>query len=154
MARAATLLAETGLTFLFAPNHHPALRHAAQPRAELGFRTLLNLVGPAANPAGVRHQLVGVYAPALAHPHGRNAGRAGCGPRLGGARSRPSMCCTSSTSYCAHAQHLRFDPRYQPCARMGSSSNTMHILAPWSSYEAERSAVSALPLLLAIFSPA
>ena len=75
--RAATLLAETGLTFLFAPNHHPALRHAAQPRAELGFRTLLNLVGPAANPAGVRHQLVGVYAPRWLTPMAETLGALG-----------------------------------------------------------------------------
>jgi anthranilate phosphoribosyltransferase len=67
-ADAAETLARHGLTFLFAPNHHPALRHAAGPRAELGFRTLFNLVGPLANPAGVRHQLVGVFAPSWLAP--------------------------------------------------------------------------------------
>jgi anthranilate phosphoribosyltransferase len=64
----ATELLADGLVFLFAPNHHPALRHAAVPRAELGFRTMFNLLGPLCNPAGVRRQLTGVYDPAWAAP--------------------------------------------------------------------------------------
>jgi anthranilate phosphoribosyltransferase len=74
---AAETLSRLGLTFLFAPNHHPALRHAASPRAELGFRTLFNLVGPLANPACVRHQLVGVFAPAWLEPVARTLGTLG-----------------------------------------------------------------------------
>ena len=54
-------LAETGLAFLHAPRHHPALRHAAAARRAIGTRSLLNLAGPLCNPAGVRRQLVGVY---------------------------------------------------------------------------------------------
>jgi len=61
-------LASAGLGFLFAPNHHLGFRHGAKARAELGFRTLMNLIGPAANPAGVRRQLVGVFAPAWLRP--------------------------------------------------------------------------------------
>ena len=75
--RAAVTLAENGLTFLFAPNHHPALRHAAAPRAELGFRTLFNLVGPAANPAGVMRQLVGVFSPRWLAPMAETLGALG-----------------------------------------------------------------------------
>ena len=53
---------EAGIGFLAAPNHHPAMRHAAAFRAELGTRTIFNLLGPLANPAGVEYQLLGVFA--------------------------------------------------------------------------------------------
>jgi anthranilate phosphoribosyltransferase len=59
------VLRETGIAFLFAPAHHPALKHAAQARKELGVRTIFNAVGPLANPARATHQLVGVYDDAL-----------------------------------------------------------------------------------------
>jgi anthranilate phosphoribosyltransferase len=53
---------EVGIGFLFAPALHPAMKHAAGPRRELGFRTAFNLLGPLANPAGARQQVVGVFA--------------------------------------------------------------------------------------------
>jgi anthranilate phosphoribosyltransferase/anthranilate synthase/phosphoribosyltransferase len=70
-------LAATGLAFLFAPRHHPALRHAAASRAELGFRTIFNLLGPLCNPAGVTRQLTGVYDPAWAAPMAETLGALG-----------------------------------------------------------------------------
>ena len=57
----ARLLREVGITFLFAPAHHPALRHAAVARRELGVRTIFNALGPLVNPARATHQIVGVY---------------------------------------------------------------------------------------------
>lgn len=57
----ADILRQVGCVFLFAPRHHPALRHAASTRVELGTRTIFNLTGPLANPAGVTRQLMGVY---------------------------------------------------------------------------------------------
>lgn len=57
----AAVLREVGLVFLFAPAHHPALRHASQARRELGVRTIFNALGPLANPARATHQLMGVY---------------------------------------------------------------------------------------------
>src|SRR6185312_15866867 len=63
--RQADLLRDVGIAFLFAPAHHPALKHAAQARRELGVRTIFNALGPLANPARATHQLVGVYDDAL-----------------------------------------------------------------------------------------
>ena len=57
-----------GIGFLYAVNHHPAMRHAIGPRREMGQRTIFNLLGPLTNPAGATHQLIGVYDPALTEP--------------------------------------------------------------------------------------
>lgn len=54
-----------GLCFMFAPKFHPAMKYAAIPRKEIGLRTIFNIVGPLANPAWVKHQLLGVYSPHL-----------------------------------------------------------------------------------------
>jgi anthranilate phosphoribosyltransferase len=57
-----------GITFLFAPNYHTALRHAVVPRREIGVRTVFNVLGPLTNPAGASRQLLGVFADALVRP--------------------------------------------------------------------------------------
>lgn len=59
-AAAARLLAECRIAFLFAPQFHPAVRHVGAVRKELGVTTVMNLLGPLANPAGVRRQVIGV----------------------------------------------------------------------------------------------
>jgi len=64
-ARIERSIDELGFGFLFAPTHHPAMRHAAPVRRELATRTVFNVLGPLTNPAGARAQVVGVYAPAL-----------------------------------------------------------------------------------------
>ncbi len=57
-----------GITFLFAPNYHASLRHAAQPRREIGVRTVFNVLGPLTNPAGASRQLLGVFSDELVRP--------------------------------------------------------------------------------------
>ena len=65
-ARAVAVLERCGMTFLFAPLFHPAMRHAGPVRRELGLSTIMNLLGPLANPAGATRQVIGVADPARA----------------------------------------------------------------------------------------
>ncbi len=59
---------QAGIGFMFAPSHHPAMKHVGPVRVELGTRTIFNLLGPLTNPAGVGRQLVGVFAPQWVEP--------------------------------------------------------------------------------------
>lgn len=61
-------IAEAGVGFMWAPLHHTAMKHWAPARAELGIRTIFNLLGPLANPAGVKRQVVGVFSAAWTEP--------------------------------------------------------------------------------------
>jgi anthranilate phosphoribosyltransferase len=56
-------IAQAGIGFMFAPSHHPAMKHVGATRVELGTRTIFNILGPLSNPAGVTRQLVGVFSP-------------------------------------------------------------------------------------------
>ncbi len=75
---AGRLLDEIGLAFLFAPNYHPAMKHAAGPRKEMKLRTVFNLLGPLTNPAGADRQLIGVFAPNLTLKIAQVLRRLGC----------------------------------------------------------------------------
>ena len=66
--RQAKIVEQVGIAFLFAPNHHPAMRHVMAARQELGCRTVFNILGPLANPAGAQAQVLGVYDPGLTRP--------------------------------------------------------------------------------------
>lgn len=67
-ARFRSCLEEAGVGFLFARSHHSAMRHVAPVRANLGIRTIFNLLGPLSNPAGATHQILGVYEPRWLRP--------------------------------------------------------------------------------------
>lgn len=73
----AECLADVGIGFLYAVNHHPAMRHAIGPRRELGQRTIFNVLGPLTNPAGATHQLIGVYDRSLTETLARVLGALG-----------------------------------------------------------------------------
>ena len=67
-AEVARAVDAVGVGFMFAPAHHGAMKYAAGPRKELGMRTLFNILGPMSNPAGVKHQVLGVFSQALCRP--------------------------------------------------------------------------------------
>ena len=70
-------LAEAGIGFMMAPMHHPAIAHVMPTRAELGTRTIFNILGPLTNPAGVKRQLTGAYRRDLIRPMAETLGQLG-----------------------------------------------------------------------------
>jgi anthranilate phosphoribosyltransferase len=67
-AQVAECIREVGVGFMFAPQHHGAMKHAIGPRREMGVRTIFNVLGPLTNPAGAPNQLIGVFSEALIEP--------------------------------------------------------------------------------------
>jgi anthranilate phosphoribosyltransferase len=76
-SRVERAIREAGIGFMMAPRHHGAMRHVAGARVELGMRTIFNLLGPLANPAGARRQLLGVFARDWIEPLARVLGQLG-----------------------------------------------------------------------------
>lgn len=70
-------LAEAGIGFMMAPMHHPAMKHVMPTRAELGTRTIFNILGPLTNPAGVKYQLTGAFSANLIRPMAETLGSLG-----------------------------------------------------------------------------
>jgi anthranilate phosphoribosyltransferase len=68
---------ETGIGFMFAPVFHQAMKYATVPRKELGIRTVFNILGPLTNPAGAKHELLGVFDPNLSEPMAEILGKLG-----------------------------------------------------------------------------
>jgi anthranilate phosphoribosyltransferase len=73
----ARCIEDAGIGFMFAPAHHPAMKHVGPTRVELGTRTIFNLLGPLSNPAGVKRQMVGVFSRQWVEPLAKVLGRLG-----------------------------------------------------------------------------
>jgi anthranilate phosphoribosyltransferase len=71
-------IADAGIGFMFAPAHHPAMKHVGPTRVELGTRTIFNLLGPLSNPAGVKRQMVGVFSRQWVEPLANVLKNLGC----------------------------------------------------------------------------
>ena len=94
---------ELGFGFLFAPTHHPAMRHAAPVRRDLATRTVFNVLGPLTNPAGARAQVVGVYAPELVPTIAEVLARLGARARV----RRPRCCRDRRAFACGPESRVR-----------------------------------------------
>ena len=137
LERLSDILRAANCAFLFAPRHHPSMRHAAGPRVELGTRTIFNLLGPLANPARVRRQLIGVFAPEWARPMAETLGRSWQRDRLDRARPGPRRTHRGRREpgdrlAARRRPQLHREPRgYRPAARPGRGD-------PWRRCSAQR----------------
>ena len=112
---------EAGIGFMMAPTHHAAMRHVGPVRVELGTRTIFNLLGPLSNPAGVSHQLIGVFSGAWLEPMAevlRNLGSERVWIAHGG-DGLDEMTTTGPTEH--RRIERRRDPRFRNYARRRSA---------------------------------
>ena len=134
-----TLLDEVGITFLFAPAYHPALRFAAPIRRALGIRTVFNLVGPLANPGRVRRQLIGVPDGARVEAIGHVLGAlgaerayvvhgAGGADELTLAGPNRVLCVGDAPREAFDGQELGFDTVPVEALQGGDSERNLHLL--------------------------
>jgi anthranilate phosphoribosyltransferase len=125
-------LREAGVAFLFAQNHHPAMRHVALARRELGKRTIFNLLGPLSNPAGVKRQLVGVFSADFIEPVAGALRTLGCEKALvvhgaGGldevsAAGKDANCVATLENGAISLQHATRSAEVHPDLRGGAAS--------------------------------
>jgi anthranilate phosphoribosyltransferase len=100
--RASEILEEHGICFMFAPSYHSSMKHAAPVRRELGIRTVFNILGPLANPAGAKLQLMGVYHEDLVEPLAKVLSNLGVerGMVICGGDGLDEATLTTTTKYC------------------------------------------------------
>lgn len=111
--RVAACIDAVGIGFLFAQVFHPAMKHAAAPRRELGVRTIFNLLGPLSNPAGVRRQVIGLFSPDWLEPMAAALDRLGSEHALvvhgAGGLDEISLCGPTAVVELRHGATARYD---------------------------------------------
>jgi anthranilate phosphoribosyltransferase len=147
-------ISKAGVGFMMAPRHHSATRHVAGVRVEVGTRTIFNLLGPLSNPAGVKRQLVGVFARKWVAPLAETLGRLGSRRAWvvhGSTRSRPPARPTSPNSTASRCANSTSRPRMRawrarppPTSRAARRRRMRRRCAPFSTAQRARCATSCL----------
>jgi anthranilate phosphoribosyltransferase len=125
----AACVEKIGIGFMFAPAHHPAMKHAAPVRKELGVRTIFNILGPLTNPAGAKNQLLGVFHPDLV------GSRCGCCTAWG---RDTQWSCTGSKAWTRFRSPARPQSASSPMAK-SASTRSIRRNSGWSCTTVARS---------------
>jgi anthranilate phosphoribosyltransferase len=149
IARCGRILAEIGIATFFARTAHPAFRHVAPVRQQLGVRTLMNCLGPLLNPAGVRHQVVGVYSAQLVEPLAQALAGLGAVRALvvHGSDGLDEITTTGPTRACSVLQGATesFEIRPEDCAISRATSTDIRGGSPAENAEILRSVLAGRP---------